>query len=189
MKPKTSTCSRQGYEFFPSITKDRWWRRLTMLAARRHRDFPRCNQYNVHYLAAYLSAVTGCLRQRGMMIHTAVLTPSPQPLSCRIAFSPPRQPVGFIVPAWEAHSGTWDEYHGWCCELHHIANNRALVRRYLNKSLAPAPEIVADFVSGLSRVQTLGDVGAAELTHSYHRTSQELADDLIQFIPTCSWIG
>lgn len=161
-----------------------------MLAQRRLDEFvPRSRQYNVHYLTAYLSAVTGCLRQRGMIIHAATLTPTPQSLSCSITFSPPRQPVGFSAPAWVAYSGSWNEHRGWCCELHHIANDRARVRRYLNNPLVPAPEVIADFVIGISRVQTLGSVGAAEPGAGYHHTVQELADDLIRFTPTCTWLG
>jgi hypothetical protein len=41
--------------------------------------------------------------------------------------------------------------------------------------------------AGLSRVQTLGTLGLARPTGRH--TQQELADDLIRFTPTCTWIG
>jgi hypothetical protein len=162
----------------------------TMLAERGQVSFATCpSQYNILYLSAYLVAVTGCLRQRGLTIHTAELTPSSQILSCNVTFSSPGQPVGFNVPAWVAYHASWNEHRGWCCELHHIAHDRSSVRRYITGPLVPAPAVVADVIVGLSRVQTLGNLGAAEPGARYRHTAQELADDLTRFTPTCTWIG
>jgi Family of unknown function (DUF6292) len=146
-------------------------------------------QHNIHYLTSYLGAVIGCLRRCGITIHAVELTPSPQPLSCSITFSPRRQPVGFSMPTWIADHASWNEHRGWCCVLHHNASDRFRVRRYLNKPLVPAPQVVADFIVGLSRVQTLGILDAAEPGVIYRHTVQELADDLVRFTPNCTWIG
>lgn len=159
-------------------------RRCTCRAEMRREDSP-----VIHYLTAYLGAVIGCLSQRGMVIHTVELTPSSQSLGCSITFDPPRQPVGFSAPAWVAYRANWDEYLGWCCQLHHIAKDHSRVRRYLGEPLVPAPGVVADFIAGLSRAQTLGTLGPARPAASFRHKPQELADDLIRFTPTCTWIG
>jgi len=112
-------------------------------------------RYNIHYLTAYLGAVIGDLSQRGMVIHAVKLSPSPQSLGCSITFDPPSQPIGFSAPAWVAYNANWDECRGWSCQLHHITKVRSRVRRYLGEPIVPAPEAVADFIAGLSRVQTL----------------------------------
>ena len=161
----------------------------TASAERRQGGCACLSQYNILYLSVYLGAVTGCLRQRGLTIHTAELTPGPQTLSCNVAFSSPGQPIGFNVPAWVAYHASWDEHRGWYCELHHIARDRSSVRRYITGPLVPAPASVADAIVGLSRVQTLGDLGAAEPGARYRHTAQELADHLTLFTPTCTWIG
>jgi hypothetical protein len=147
------------------------------------------DRYNTHYLTAYLGAVIGGLSQRGMVIHAVELTLSPQSLGCSITFDPPRQPVGRSAPAWVAYHAGWDEYRGWYCRLHHITKVRSRVRRYLGEPIVPAPEAVADFIAGLNRVQTLGILGLARPAAACHHTPQELADDLIRFTPTCTWIG
>lgn len=147
------------------------------------------NRLNTHYLTAYLGAVIGCLHQRGTAIHAAELMSGPQSLHCSITFSPPRQVAGFSAPAWVAYYAAWNEHRGWCCDLHHNVNDRARVRRYLNKPLVPAPEVVADFIVELSRGQTLGALSMAEPAVRYRHTTQELADHLIRFTPTCTWLG
>src|SRR2546430_1607198 len=59
----------------------------TMLAEREQDSFVAYpSQYNILYLSAYLGAVTGRLRQRGLTIHTAEVTPSSQTLSCNVTF-------------------------------------------------------------------------------------------------------
>ena len=148
-----------------------------------------CDRYNSYYLAAYLGAVTGALRQHGMVIHAVELTPRSQPLGCGIIFDPPGHAVGFSAPAWVAYQASWDEHRGWCCHLHHIAMDDSKVRRYLGEPLVPAPGVVADFIAGLSRVQTLGTVELARSAAYRRHTPQELADDLTRFTPTCVWIG
>jgi hypothetical protein len=164
--------------------------RSAILAEQRQDSLaPHFDRYNIHYLTAYLGAVVGGLSQRGMVIHAVKLMPRPQSLGCSITFDPPRQPVGFSAPAWVAYHASWDEYRGWCCHLHHITKDRSRVRRYLGEPTVPAPEAVADFIAGLSRVQTLGILGLARPAASRHHTPQELADDLIRFTPTCTWIG
>lgn len=144
---------------------------------------------HVHYLAAYLSAVAGCLGQRGMVIHAAELTPTRHRRGCRITFDPPRQPAGFSMPAWVAYQASWDEHRGWCCRLRHVANDQSRIGRYLGEPLVPAPGVVADFIAGLSRAQTLRALGPARTVTYRRRAPQELADDLIRFTPTCTWIG
>jgi Family of unknown function (DUF6292) len=126
------------------------------ILAKRQQDnlLPHSAHYNTHYLTAYLGAVIGGLSQRGIVIHAVELTPSPQPLGCGITFDPPRRPVGFSAPAWVAYHASWDECRGWCCQLHHIATDHSRVRRYLGEPIVPAPEVVAEFIAGLSRVQT-----------------------------------
>lgn len=88
---------------------------------------------HVHYLAAYLSAVAGCLGQRGMVIHAAELTPTLHRRGCRITFDPPHQPAGFSMPAWVAYQANWDEHRGWCCRLRHVANDQSRIGRYLGE--------------------------------------------------------
>lgn len=145
--------------------------------------------YNIYYLTAYLGAVTGGLSQRGMVIHAVELAPKTQPLGCSITFAPPRQPVGFSAPAWVAGHASWDECRGWCCQLHHIARDHSKVRRYLGEPLVPAPEVVVDFIAGLSHVQTLGTLELPRPAARCRHTPQELTDDLIRFTPTCIWTG
>jgi hypothetical protein len=148
----------------------------------------RPDHYNIHYLTAYLGAVAGCLSQRGLVIHAIARTPTPQSLGGTITFDP-RQPAGFSAPAWVAYQASWDKHHGWCCQLHHIAKDQSRVRRYLGEPVVPAPEVVADFIAGMSHVQTLGTLGPARPAARGSHTPQELADDLIRFTPTCTWIG
>jgi len=143
----------------------------------------------VHYLAAYLGAVAGGLGQRGMVIHAVELTPTPESLGGSITFVPPRQPAGFSPPVWVAYQARWDEHRGWCCLLHHVTNDQSKVRRFLGEPLVPAPEMVADFIAGLSKVQTLKTLGSAHPVSYRRRTPQELTDDLIRFTPSCTWIG
>ena len=147
------------------------------------------DHYNIHYLTAYLGAVVGCLNQRGLVIHAVERTSTPQSLGCSITFNPPRQPAGFSASVWVTYQASWDEHHGWCCQLHHIANDQSRVRRYLGEPLVPAPEVVVDFITGLSRVQTLASLGPARPAARGRHTPQELADDLTRFTPTCTWIG
>jgi hypothetical protein len=144
---------------------------------------------HVHYLTVYLSAVAGCLGQRGMVIRAAELTPTLQWRGCRITFDPPRQPGGSSAPAWMVYQASWDEHRGWCCRLHHIANDQSRIHRYLGEPLVPAPGAVADFIAGLSDLQTLRAPGPARPVTYRRRAPQELADDLIRFTPTCTWIG
>ncbi|MGH8571532.1 MAG: DUF6292 family protein [Gammaproteobacteria bacterium] len=133
--------------------------------------------------------MASCLGQRGMVIRAAELTPTLQWRACSITFDLPRQPAGFSAPTWVAYQANWDEHRGWCCRLHHIANDQSKVRRYLGEPLVPAPKVVADFIAGLSRVQTLGALGSARYVTYRRRAPQELADELIRFTPTCTWIG
>lgn len=144
---------------------------------------------HVHYLTAYLGAVAGCLGQRGMVTHAVELTPTRQSRGCSITFDPPRQPAGFSAPVWVAYQANWDEHRGWCCRLRHVVNDQSRVRRYLGEPLVPAPGVVADFIAGLCHVQTLGALGPARSVTYRRRAPQELADDLIRFTPTCTWIG
>lgn len=144
---------------------------------------------HVHYLTAYLSAVAGCLGQRGMVIHAAELTPILQRRGGSITFDPPRQPTGLSTPTWVAYQANWDEHRGWCCRLRHVANDQSRTGRYLGEPLVPAPAVVADFIAGLGRVPTLRALGPARTVTYRHRAPQELADDLIRFTPTCTWIG
>lgn len=161
-----------------------------ILAERRHDSLVlHPDHSHVHYLTAYLGAVTGGLGQRGMVVHAVELTTTPQSLGCSITFDPSRQPAGSSVPVWMAYQASWDEHRGWCCRLHHVANDQSRVRRYLGEPLVPAPEVVADFIAGLSRVQTLGNLGHARPATYRRRAPQKLADDLIRFTPTCTWIG
>lgn len=146
-------------------------------------------RYNIYYLTAYLGAVTGGLSQRGMVIRAVELTPRSQPLGCRITFVPPRRPVGFSAPAWVVRHASWDECRGWRCQLHHIAKDHSKVRRYLGEPLVPAPEVVADFIAGLSHVQTLGTLELARPAARCRHTPQELTDDLIRVTPACVWTG
>lgn len=143
---------------------------------------------HVQYLTVYLSAVAGCLGQRGMVIRAAELTPTLKWRGCSITFEPPRPPTGSSAPAWVAYQANWDEHRGWCCRLH-VANDQPTIRRYLGEPLVPAPGAVADFIVGLSRVQTLSALGPARAVTYRRRVPQELADDLIRFTPTCTWIG
>lgn len=147
------------------------------------------DHYFIHYLTAYLSAVAGSLSQRGLVIHTAGLTPVPQSLGCSIGFEPPRQPPGFSAPVWVVFQASWDEHRGWCCRLHHSAKNKSTVRRYLGEPLVPAPEVVAEFIAGLSRVRTPGSLGQARPAVFRRHTPRELAEELIRFTPTSTWIG
>lgn len=147
------------------------------------------DHYSIHYLTAYLGAVIGGLSQRGIMIQKVELTPRPQPLGCSITFDPPRQQVGFSAPALVAHHASWNEYRGWSCHLHHIAKGQSDVLRYLGEPLVPPPELVIDFIVGLSRVQALGNLGPARPSARCRHTAQELVDDLSRFTPTCTWIG
>lgn len=149
-----------------------------------HRD-----QYNVHYLTAYLGTVTGNLGQRGMVIHSVELTSGPQSLGCSITFDPPRQAVSRNTSAWVTYRASWNEHRGWCCHLRHVAVNYFVVRRYLGEPLVAAPEVVANFIAGLSRVQSLGTLGRNPPAACGQHTPQEFADDLVRFIPTCVWIG
>jgi hypothetical protein len=162
---------------------------VMLVEGRRNTLVPHLSQHNTYYLTAYLGAVTGCLRQRGTAIYAAELMPSPQSLNCSITFCPPRQHAGFTVPAWVAYYAGWNEHRGWCCELHHIVNQRSRVRRYLKKPLVPAPDVVADFIVESTRGQTLGTLSAAEPGAHDRLTTQELADDLIRFTPSCTWLG
>lgn len=164
--------------------------RTVILAQRRQGNLALHPDYaHVHYLTVYLSAVASCLGQRGMVIRAAELTPTLQWRACSITFDLPRQPAGFSAPTWVAYQANWDEHRGWCCRLHHIANDQSKVRRYLGEPLVPAPKVVADFIAGLSRVQTLGALGSARSVTYRRRAPQELADELIRFTPTCTWIG
>lgn len=140
----------------------------------------------VHYLAAYLGAVTAGLGQRGMGIHAVELMPTPEPLRCNITFDPPRQIAGFSALVWVAYQASWDEDRGWCCWLHHIANDQSKIRRFLGEPLVAAPEVVADFIAGLRQVQTPGPTRPVPYRR---RAPQELADDLTRFTPSCTWIG
>lgn len=163
-------------------------RRSTVLALRPPENFVPGHSH-IHYLTAYLGAVTGGLGQRGMVIHAVELMPVPQTLSCSITFAPPLPPAGFSEPAWVAYEASWDEHRGWCCLLHHVAHDQSRVRRYFGEPVVPAPEAVADFIAGLSRVQTLGTLGPAPTTPYRRGAPRELADDLIRFIPPCTWVG
>lgn len=145
--------------------------------------------YNMHYLTAYLGAVIGCLSRRGMVIHTVERTLNPHALGCSITFDPPRQRVDVGPLAWVAGHTSWDAQRGWCCHLHHIAKHRSQVRCYLGEPLVPAPEHVTGFIDGLTRVRTLEAVDLARPPSRWHHTAQELANELIRFTPTCTWIG
>jgi hypothetical protein len=142
----------------------------------------------MHYLTAYLAAVIGGLSQRGMVIHAVERTLNPQSLGCSITFEPPHQPVGLSVSDQVTYHTSWDENRGWCCQLLHVAKDQPRVRCYLGKPLVPAPEHVVDFLAGLTRVRTPGTRDMARAACCRH-TAQELADDLIRFTPTCTWIG
>jgi hypothetical protein len=133
--------------------------------------------------------VTGGLSQRGMMVHAVEFTSSTPPLSCSITFDPPRPSVGYGAPTWVVDQADWDEQCGWCCQLHHIAEGQTIVRCYLGEPLVPAPEAVADFIVGLSRAQTLTALGLAHHAGGCKHTPEELADDLVRFTPSCTWIG
>jgi hypothetical protein len=147
-------------------------------------------RHNVHYLAAYLGAVTGCLRRHGMLIRAAQLAPNPQLLNCSITLSQLCQPFVSSAPTWVVYHACWDERHGWRCELCHIVGDRSTLRRFLTKPLVPAPSVVADFVVRLGCAQALGQsLGSAEPGAAYQHTEQELGDQLIRFIPTSTWIG
>lgn len=150
---------------------------------------PHPDRYNSHYLRAYLGAVAGGLSQRGMVIHAVVLTSTQHSLNCSIAFAPPPQPAGLSPPAWVAYRAGWDEHLGWCCYLHHIDKDQSKVRRYLGEPLVATPRVVVDFMAGLSRVQTLGILGPGSPPARRHHTPQELADELIRFTPSCTWLG
>lgn len=160
-----------------------------MIAQRREANLIPDSLYNSYYLTAYLGAVVGGLSRRGVAVQAVELTSRSQPLGCDITFAPPRQPAGFSAPAWVAYQASWDEHRGWCCHLHHIAMDASKVRRFLGEPLVPAPEVVADFIADLCRVQTLGTLELARPAAGRRHTPQELADDLIRFTPTCVWIG
>ncbi|HET9255003.1 MAG TPA: DUF6292 family protein [Pseudonocardiaceae bacterium] len=147
------------------------------------------DHYSAYYLTAYLGAVAGGLSRRGIVIHTAELTPGPRFLGCGITFDPPRKPADQDPSAWVARHASWDECHGWCCQLYHVATDQSVVRRYLGEPLVPAPELVVDFIAELSRVRALGALGPARPAARCHRSPQELINDLIQFTPTSTWIG
>jgi hypothetical protein len=147
------------------------------------------DHYNMHYLTAYLGAVIGGLSQRGMVIHAVERTLNPQSLGCSITFEPPHQPVGLSASERVVYHTSWDEKRGWCCQLLHVAKDQSRVRCYLGKPLVPAPERVVDFLAGLTRVQTPGSLALARPAACCRHTAQELADDLIRFTPTCTWIG
>ncbi|MDQ3760444.1 MAG: DUF6292 family protein [Actinomycetota bacterium] len=163
-------------------------KRPAVLAQRRQDSLLRPNHYIIHYLTAYLGAVIGGLSQRGIVIHAVELAPTPKLLSCSITLNPPRQPAGLSGPVWVAYQASWDEHRGWSCQLHHIAKDQSRIR-YLGEPLVPAPDVVADFIAGLNRVQTLESLGPPRPAARPRHTPQELADDLIRFTPTCTWIG
>jgi hypothetical protein len=145
--------------------------------------------YNMHYLTAYLGAVIGSLSRRGMVIHTVERTLNANALSCSITFDPPGQRVDISASAWVPGHISWDAQRGWCCHLYHIAQHRSKARCYMGEPLVPAPERVTGFLDGLTRVQTLETLDLARPPARWHHTAQELANELIRFTPTCTWIG
>jgi hypothetical protein len=148
--------------------------------------FGRCNSY---YLTAYLNAVIGNISARGVVIYAAELTTPPRPLACSITLDPPPQPIGFAAPVWVAYRASWNEHRGWCCHIRHLVNDQAEVHRFLGAPLVPAPEVVADFIARLSRIQTLNNLGPDHPAPRCHYTPQELADHLARFTPACVWLG
>jgi hypothetical protein len=144
---------------------------------------------NIYYLTAYLNAVIGNINKRGVLIYAVELTTTPQALSCSIILEPPPQPIGLAASVWAAYRASWDERRGWCCHIRHLINDQAEVHRYLGDPLVPAPEVVADFIAGLSRALTFKTLGPARAATRCHYSSRELADHLTHFIPTCVWIG
>lgn len=124
-----------------------------------------------------------------MVIQTVELTPTSQALGCSITMDPPRLTGGSSAPVWVTYQASWDEHRGWCCWLHHSANDQSKVRRFLGEPLVPAPDVVADFIAGLRQVQTLGTLGPVRPVPYRRRTPQQLADELSRFTPSCTWIG
>jgi hypothetical protein len=160
-----------------------------MIAERRQDIVLHSDRYNIYYLTSYLSAVIGNLSKREMAIYSVELTPGPQSLGCSITLDPPSQPFGFTSPVWVTYNASWNEHRGWRCHIRHLVSEQSTIHRYLGEPLVPAPQVVADFIVGLSRVQTLTTLGPERPAARRRHTPQELTDELSRFTPTCAWVG